>query len=125
MLTINKRREHDMPIIKSDTEQEAYCFGWKRSGLSKTDYCKQNKISKSALYSWLNKFKDSKELKINNENGKQASAIKFLRLNDIKQGNEGRDEVVLEILLPNGVRIKANVPGGDTNIFLRELIQWK
>jgi hypothetical protein len=114
-----------MPINKTYEEQEAYCLGWKRSGISKTDYCKQNKISKSALYNWLNKCKDSKELKINDENAKQSGSIKFLRLNDIKQGKECRDEDVLEILLPNGVRIKVNVPGGEANIFLRELMQWK
>jgi hypothetical protein len=114
-----------MPINKTYEEQEAYCLDWKRSGLSKADYCKQNKISKSALYNWLNKFKDTKDHKINDKDAKQPDTIKFLRLNDIKQGNECGNTNVLEILLPNGVRIKVNVPGDDANIFLQELMQWK
>jgi hypothetical protein len=114
-----------MPINRSNAEQEACCLGWKRSGLSKTEYCSQNKISKSALYSWLNKFKDNKELKINGEDAKRTGAIKFLRLNDIKRGNECRGADVLEISMPNGVKLKVNVPESAINIFLRELIQWK
>ncbi len=50
-----------MPINRTKTEQEAFCKAWKRSGLSKVKFCKQNNISKSALYTWLNKF-DSNEI---------------------------------------------------------------
>ena len=38
-------------------EKRAYDIAWKKSGLSLTDFCKSQGISRSALYKWSNQFK--------------------------------------------------------------------
>ena len=38
-------------------EKRTYYTAWKNSGLSLTDFCKSNGISRSALYAWSNRFK--------------------------------------------------------------------
>jgi hypothetical protein len=119
--------EHLMPINRTSAEQEAFCKAWKQSGLSKTEFCKQSNISKSALYAWLNKFNDTYESsKADNKNNHQSAAVKFLRINDVNSDRNLRHEdKALEIVIPNGIAIKINLSQNNLNIFLQELLKWK
>jgi hypothetical protein len=111
---------------RTKTEQEAFCKAWKRSGLSKTKFCKQNNISKSALYTWLNKFGNNEISKIDDKNNIQVPPVKFLRLKGINSSKILHQEGnTLEVIIPNGVRIKANASQGNLGIFLQELLKWK
>jgi hypothetical protein len=116
-----------MPINRTRAEQKTFCKAWKQSGLSKVEFCKQNSISKSALYTWLNKFNGNSELpEADNKSDIQSTAVKFLRIN-----SNNSDKIlhptsnVLEITIPNGIGIKINLSQSDSNIFLQELLKWK
>jgi len=116
-----------MPINRNRTisEQKAFCDAWKQSGLSKIKFCRQSNISKSALYTWLNKF-NFEVSKTNNGNDAQSASVKFLRVNDIDSSNSLRHETnALEITIPSGISIKANISQNNLNIFLQELVKWK
>ena len=54
---INRR-----PRKFSVEQKRAYYVAWKNSALSLSDFCKEQAISRSALYQWCNQFKkeDSK-----------------------------------------------------------------
>lgn len=38
-------------------EKRNYYMSWKKSGMNQTDFCKVNKISRSAFYQWSKVFK--------------------------------------------------------------------
>jgi hypothetical protein len=116
-----------MSVNRTSTEQEAFCTAWKQSELSKTEFCRQSKISKSALYNWLNKFNSNDELsKTGTKNTKQSTAIKFLRVNDINSAKGLHyEDNTLEMIIPNGIIIKTNLSQNNLNIFLQELLKWK
>jgi hypothetical protein len=116
-----------MSINRARAEQENFCKEWKQSGLSKVDFCKQNKISKSALYAWLSKFNNNSEAPgADNKSNIQSAAVKFLRINGVNS-----DKVLhhasseLEITIPNGIGIKINLSANNFNILLQELLKWK
>ena len=116
-----------MPINRTKAEQDGFCKAWKQSGLSKVEFCKQNNISKTALYAWLNKFSNnSGTLEADSKNNAHATAVKFLRINSVNS-----DKVlhpasgVLEITIPNGISIKINLSQSNFNILLQELLKWK
>lgn len=116
-----------MPIIRTRAEQETFCKNWKQSGLSKADFCKQNNISKSALYVWLSKFNSNSEVpEVGSKSNIQSTAVKFLRINDINsdKGLHYEDNI-LAITIPNGIGIKVNLSQNNFNIFLQELLKWK
>lgn len=118
-----------MPISHTSAEQEAICNAWKQSGISKIKFCKQSNISKSALYTWLNKFNNNVEVptpKTYNKRDIQSTAVKFLRINDINSDKVLHSaSSVLEITMPNGVDIKVNLSQSNFNIFMQELLKWK
>jgi hypothetical protein len=116
-----------MPINRTIIEQETFCKAWKQSGLSKVGFCKQNNISKSALYKWLSKFNSNGEVpEGDNKSDIQSATVKFLQINDVNS-----DKVlhpvssVLEITMPNGIGIKTNLSQSNFNIFMQELLKWK
>ena len=117
-----------MPTNRTRAEQETFCKAWKQSGLSKVEFCKQNNISKSALYTWLSKFNGNSEVpEAGNKNSIQSTAVKFLRINN----GINLDKVLhnansaLEIIMPNGISIKINLSQSNFNILLQELLKWK
>ena len=117
-----------MPVNRTKTEQEAFCAAWKQSGMSKVGFCKQNNISKSVLYKWLNKFGDNnKTSEVANKNDIQATAVKFLRINGVVNADKVLPVTgsTLEITIPNGIGIKLNLSQNNFNIFLQELLKWK
>ena len=116
-----------MPINRSRAEQETFCKAWKQSGLSKTEFCKRNNISKSALYTWLNKFSNNSGVpEADNKSDIQSTAVKFLRINRVSS-----DKVLhpasgaLEINMPNGINIKINLLQGNFDTLIQELLKWK
>ena len=114
-----------MLVNRTISEQKAFCNAWIQSGLSKTKFCKQSNVSKSTLYAWLNKF-NFELSKTDNRNDARSTSVKFLRVNDINSGNNLRHESnILEITMPNGISIKANISQNNLNIFLQELVKWK
>ena len=115
-----------MPISKTIDEQKAFCNAWKQSGLSKIKFCKQNNISESALYTWLNKFNKNDAIAETNNKTILPASVKFLRINNhISDSGSCSKSHALEIIMPNGIVIKTNPPQNNFNIFLQELLKWK
>jgi hypothetical protein len=115
-----------MPISKTIDEQKAFCNTWKQSKLSKISFCKQNNISKSALYTWLKKFSKNDETSETSNKNIQPTSVKFLRVNNVNPDScSCSKNSALEIIMPNGIIIKTNPPQNSFNIFLQELLKWK
>ena len=55
-MTENQINRHSKRKFSAE-EKRAYYITWKNSGLSLTDFCRSQGISRSALYNWSNQFK--------------------------------------------------------------------
>jgi hypothetical protein len=111
-------------INRTNAEQKIFCNTWNQSGLSKIGFCKQNNISKSALYSWLNKFNNNNEVAEVNKNNIKSPSVKFLQINDVNKSLYHEDNA-LEIIVPNGIKIRVNASQSNLSVFLQELLKWK
>lgn len=95
-------------------QHKSYCAKWQTSGLSKQSFCTRENISESALHKWLKIYNSS-----SSEVESKETGLKFL---PIEKTNEFKAELTrIEILLPNGVLIKAEVNSVAKTI--RELLQ--
>ena len=82
-------------------ERQSYCDKWRSSELSKIKFCKEEKISESALHKWLKLYV------VPSRQAEQKEAdIKFIRP---EFGSETEEGKTIDILLPNGIQIKAEV----------------
>jgi hypothetical protein len=89
-----------MPKRYSEEECRNYCAQWRASGLGKLAFCKETKISGSALYRWL-KIYDGEWKGVEDKN----QGLKFLAIEQ-----EPKKEVnQIEIILPNGVLLRTEV----------------
>lgn len=62
---------------------------WQQSGKSKKAYCFENGINEAKFYYWISRIKES-----------DKSAVGFLRIDKASKNS------AIEIIYPNGVRIK-------------------
>jgi hypothetical protein len=112
---------------KTNEEREVICNVWKQSGLTQTEFCKQNNICSKSLSRWLSKFRSSDTNKNNTNSATviktdniKATSFKFLQV-----GNITPEKNFIEIILPNGINFKLTLPQNNLNNFLQELLQWK
>ena len=83
----------------TEEEQEQLCLAWRRtSGISMKQFCRENKVSKSGLYKWLNKY---------DSNPVVREELKLLSA----ETEDSSSENMLELLLPNGVLVRGNNAG--------------
>ena len=75
---------------------------WQQSGMSKKRYCAENGINEATFYYWFSRSKE-----------KQAGIGGFIAID-----NAGRKSEV-EVIYPNGVRIKADTDPGLLSQLIR------
>jgi transposase-like protein len=93
-----------MALKYTEERQKQICEAWQQSsGISMKQFCHENKVSKSGLYKWLNKYGHKKQI---NRDLKMLCACR----------EDPAPEMGLEILLPNGVLVR-----GD-NVAINKLI---
>ena len=102
-----------MPIKYTEEQRQSYCAKWQTSGLNKQSFCARENISESALHKWLKAYCSSPALESN------GIGLKFLPIEEIKESKAELTEI--EILLPNGILVKAEVNSVAKTI--RELLQ--
>jgi len=96
--------------IYTKEERNKICESWSRSGLGKTAYCKQYKISEYALRKWL---KES-----NTISDAESTPIRFLQVNH----NNTQASNFIEAILPNGITLKFDFSFSG---IIKDLLQWK
>lgn len=84
----------------SEAERKNYCVAWRASELNKNRFCKENKISESALHKWLRLYEPSL-IGIDSK----KSEINFLEIEPIIQTEKQK----VEIQLPNGILLKLEI----------------
>jgi hypothetical protein len=89
-----------MPKKYSTEECKNYCAKWRASGLGKLAFCKENKISETALYRWL-KIYDGEWKGVEDKN----PGLKFLAI----EQEPKKEASQIEIILPNGVLLRTEV----------------
>jgi hypothetical protein len=89
-----------MPKRYSIEECKNYCAQWRASGLGKLAFCKENKISGSALYQWLKLYDEGEKKSEDKDRG-----IKFLKV----EQEPKKEASQIEIILPNGVLLRTEV----------------
>jgi hypothetical protein len=84
-------------------ERKNYCAKWQSSanGLGKNNFCKTNNISESALHKWLKLYGD----KVASSDTKKQD-LKFLKIESVVAPIRSTH---IEIMLPNGLLLKAEV----------------
>jgi transposase-like protein len=85
-----------MALRYTEEQQKRICEAWQQSsGMSMKQFCHENKVSKSGLYKWLNKYGHKKQV---NRDLKMLCACR----------ENSAPETGLEILLPNGVLVRGD-----------------
>lgn len=109
----------------SNEHKLALCQAWQISAQSKIAFCKERKISESALYSWLKQwpqYNKSHDSATNHTN----TAIKFLSVKPLPQNSTySLTDNLIEINMPNGCQIKTSLAAPHFKLLLQELLQWK
>jgi hypothetical protein len=121
-------------------ERKKIYESWKRSGLTKAKFCRQNNIGRRTFFTWIkqlqnNNYIDDNELNtvsgtntVDKDN-LEAEPIKFLKVTHVSSqksfGLEPGSSSSLEISLRNGAVIKATVSQNYINTFLQELLKWR
>jgi hypothetical protein len=130
-------------------ERKAIYEAWERSGLTKVNFCKQNKIAKRSFFKWEKQLRNNNYIDndgdsilntVNDiagvDNGiLETDQIKFLKISEVSEssfapsqknfGLKSNSSSSLEISLTNGTVIKAIVSQDYINSFLQEVIKWK
>lgn len=93
----------------SAQDKRAYCELWRKSTLTKIEFCKLNGISKSSLYRWMQDiaFKEPStfsQVVIHNEDNSQNVS-----------------NTAIEIVLPNEVRLKMCIEFQHLRAIIREV----
>jgi hypothetical protein len=92
-------------------ERQQICEEWRKSGLSRTEFCKQRNMNLKKLYRWLWEEKRGTQ-------PAAAPTIKFLPLTKLTtiQAN------YLEVLLPNGIALKLTTQPTNIVKLIKELL---
>jgi hypothetical protein len=108
---------------RTPKEQQALYELWQQSGLSKTEFCRQNHISTRCMWRWCREF-GVKIVDNNNGNSVQAPVAKDIKFYPIgKVSGDNHKNSFLEITLPNGINCKAQLSEHRINGFLLELFK--
>ena len=90
------------------TYYEEHIEAWRNSGLSQVKYCEQAHISYGSFKSWSGKLKQCEAVKTEFVEAKPAEAKDF--------------GAVLQISLPNGVRIGVSSP--KSNVLIEQVLKF-
>lgn len=81
---------------------------WSQSGLAQAEYCRQNRISKSAFYAWKSKLKGE-------EHEVPGNAFAAVRVKPV-QSNATHPTGTLDITLVNGVKVSLPVQANPAQL---------
>lgn len=90
------------------TYYEEHIEAWRHSGLSQVKYCDQAQISYGSFKSWSGKLKQSEAVETTFAEAKSSEAQDF--------------GAILQISLPNGVRIGVSSP--KSNVLVEEVLKF-
>ncbi len=114
--------------FRSLTERRVLCEAWKKSGMTKARFCRQNNIDRRAFYAWLRQLRNSGDnVDVTSDAPAfTADPIKFLKVCDATpQRSFTLDPGMIEVSLANGTTLKVAVSQDNINNFLQELLKWK
>ena len=94
--------------VKKRAYYEEHIEGWRHSGLSRIEYCKQANISYGAFKYWLSKLNSSDDVKTQFVEAKCSDMQDF--------------GAILLVSLPNGVRI--GVSAAKSNILIEQVLKF-
>jgi len=104
-------------------EKIQLCKLWQQSDLTKKEFCRLNNINTKAFYRWLDKTRMGSEVNTKAITNEKIAPIKFLQVN--KPVDIANTKQSLEIMLPNGIKIKTDSSLNSFNTLLQELLKWK
>lgn len=89
-------------------ERRNYYIAWKKSAISQVEFCKENRISRSAFYKWSKEFKEE-----------DTSYFTPLVL---KQHTIDSAELIqLKVIMPNKIHLKLTMPKYCVASFIKDL----
>jgi len=101
---------------------------WKKSGMTKARFCRQNNIGRRTFYTWVRQLQnigDNVEV-TSDAPAFTADPIKFLKVcNATPQRSFTLELGMMEVSLANGTALKVAVSQDNINNFLQELLKWK
>jgi hypothetical protein len=90
-------------------ERRGYCLAWEGSGLSQAEFCRTNKISKSAFRQWYKVFKKEK--------GEDFIPLVLGK----RLGLEREMYLGIEIAFPNQLCMRLEIPFNQLSILIQEV----
>jgi transposase-like protein len=100
----------------SPDERRALCQQWKTSGLSRSKFCRQHGVALSSFHHWLNgKRLEGARLNLKNNQDWVPVTVKK-RPDPITE-----EPLLLEMILPNQIRLKLTVASSKINTIIEEL----
>ena len=99
---------------RSKEEQAKICDEWKRSGLQKAEFCRQNSLNKNILSRWLYKIKNKDNAVV----PAKSKAVEFLPIGNIAQGAS-----FIEIVMSDGIKCKACLPAEKIEGLIMRLVK--
>ena len=98
-------------------EIDVICDDWKKSGLTKAKYCRQNNLNASSLVKWIKNFGKTKNKALSDTDN-----LKFFSIgkSDINTANANS---VLELTLPNGIFFKSQLSEDTIKSILQDLLK--
>jgi len=95
---------------------------WQQSGITKSEFCRQNHIGTQSMWKWHKEF--GKEVARDHNCAvkiEPTENIKFYQIDKAVSAN--RQDNFLEIVMPNGASCKAYLSEDGISVFLRELLK--
>ncbi|MFA6038520.1 MAG: hypothetical protein WC748_10420 [Legionellales bacterium] len=94
----------------------ALCHEWKKSGGTKSEFCRKHDLTISAFYSWCDKLWP-KDRKIKSK----LTPVRIIELDSIKNHQQMHDgQINLKLLLPNAT-MHMTLPMTSAITFIKEL----
>ena len=95
---------------------------WKMSNQTKHAFCKAQRFTKTSFYKWCQKLEGEEKIeKINRPNHSGAFAPVIHRKKIlVEKGLEAPEKISLELLLPNQIMIKLQLPLNQVNHLIQE-----
>lgn len=110
-MNYNQKNPNQHQIGKYSIEEKRnYYMAWKKSGSSLAQFCKEKKVSRSALYRWSQKFKKE-------ENDSCFSPLVLKGHNPAGHG----EMIHLKIGFPNKTYIKLSMPKNCLASFIKDI----
>ena len=126
-------------------ERKSLYESWKQSGLTKTEFCNQNNITRQTFYLWIKQLQNSNYIEdggnkdasktfndtnaISSDSDLEVGSINFLKVSKLSSSSqinsnlESNQSGTLEISLANGTVINAIISQNRISSFLQEIIK--